>query len=205
MASESEQALAARLAAGDTSALGPLLEACRAGLIAFIQRRMSDALKSKVDPEDVYQEVAISAVKAIDSVELNEDGAFGWFCGLAERRIVDAHRRHFEAKKRAAAKEVSGSASTGTSKADLIGLMVASLTSPSAAFSRNQRVFRMFAALESLSEEGREAIKLRYISGLGPKEIAPRIGKSEGATRVLLHRTLDKIQQAMGEEDAPHR
>jgi RNA polymerase sigma-70 factor (ECF subfamily) len=49
-------------------------------------------------------------------------------------------------------------------------------------------------ALEGLPEEGREALRLRYIDGLATKEIAERMGKTDGAIRVLLTRSLSRLQ-----------
>jgi len=37
------------------------------------------------------------------------------------------------------------------------------MTSASAAFSRNQKELRLMEALDGLPEEGREALRLRYI------------------------------------------
>ena len=59
------------------------------------------------------------------------------------------------------------------------------------------------AALSKLSPEQREALKLRYIDNLPSKEIATRLGKSDGAIRVMLTRSLGQLQQLLGPENAP--
>jgi RNA polymerase sigma-70 factor (ECF subfamily) len=43
---------------------------------------------------------------------------------------------------------------------------------------------------------------LRYVEGLPSKEIARRLGKTDGAVRVLLTRSLRRLQQLVG-PDAP--
>ena len=131
---------------------------------------------------------------------------FGWLCDLVDRRIVDAHRRYFAAEKRAAGREVAGNAPATASRAGgLIDLLVASMTSPSKLFSRNARVMRMFKALEKLPQDAKDALRMRYLQGLPSKQIAEKLGKTDGAVRVLLTRALDKLQQLMGTDDAPHR
>ena len=76
-------------------------------------------------------------------------------------------------------------------------ILVASMTSPSKAFSRNQREFKMLEAVDTLNEEARTALQLRYVEGLPSKEIAERLGKSDAAVRVLLTRSLGKLQKQL--------
>jgi RNA polymerase sigma-70 factor (ECF subfamily) len=49
--------------------------------------------------------------------------------------------------------------------------------------------------LESLAPEARDALKMRYVDGLPSKEIAAKLGKTDGATRVLLTRSLARLQE----------
>ena len=74
------------------------------------------------------------------------------------------------------------------------------MTSASQAFSRNQREQRLLAAMESLPQEQREALRLRYVEGQSSKEIGARLGKSDGAVRVLLTRSLQRLRSLLGEE-----
>ena len=55
----------------------------------------------------------------------------------------------------------------------------------------------MLEALNGLTDDAREALRLRYMEGLPSKEIAERLGKSDGATRVLLSRSLTKLQEIL--------
>ena len=56
----------------------------------------------------------------------------------------------------------------------------------------------MWDALGSLPEDQREALRLRYVDGLPTKDIAQRLRKTDGAVRVMLTRSLDKLQQILG-------
>jgi RNA polymerase sigma-70 factor (ECF subfamily) len=71
------------------------------------------------------------------------------------------------------------------------------MTTASEAFSRDARALRLHQALEQLPEENRTALRLRYVDGLATKEIAQRLGKSDGAVRVLLTRTLARLEQLL--------
>ena len=184
----------------DREALGEFLTERRRPLIAFIDRQLGGALRRKVEVDDIYQEVCAEAVRALDDVELGDRDPFSWLCQLAERRIIDAHRRFFASQKRDAAREVGlGAPGGSTSRAGLLNLLVASMTSPSAAFSRDQRHLRMLAALDQLPADQREALRMRYLEGLPSKEIAEKLGKSDGSIRVMLTRALKRLQTMLGE------
>jgi RNA polymerase sigma-70 factor, ECF subfamily len=203
--SAQEAKLVGALRGGDGNALAQFLVLKQAQLMAFIDRRLGAALRRKVEPEDLYQETSAEALRSLSEVDLSERDPFNWLCQVAERRIIDAHRRFFGSQKRDAAREVSinagGGSTTDSSRPGLINLLVASMTSASAAFSRDQKQIRLLAALEKLPEDHREALKLRYIDGLPSKEIAEKMGKSDGAIRVMLTRSLAKLQQILDVEE----
>lgn len=193
-----------RLQKGDVEALAEFVTLRRHQLLAYIERQLGSALRSKVEADDIFQEVSAEAVRSLDGVCLDNRDPFGWLCQLAQRRIIDAHRRFFGAQKRSANREVSiGTPGNSSSRAALIDLLVASMTSASAAFSRDARHERLLEALEQLPEPQREALRLRYMEGLPSKEIAARLGKSDGAVRVMLTRSLSKLQKILGPEAAP--
>jgi RNA polymerase sigma-70 factor (ECF subfamily) len=179
--------------------LGDFWELRRRDLLAYIERRLGAALRRKVEPGDILQETSAEAVRARAAVDFTKHDPFGWLCQLAERRIVDAHRRYFGAQKRAAGREVSlGSPFNDTSRPGIIDLLAASLTTASEAFSRDQRHLRLLAALETLPAEMQKALRLRYVDGLPSKDIAQQLGKSDGAVRVLLTRGIGKLRDELG-------
>src|SRR5688572_3047256 len=105
-----------RLRSREPAAVAEFLQAHRPQLMAFIERQLGLALRRKVEPEDVFQETSAEAVRALPTVELGDRDPFSWLCQIAERRIIDLHRRFFDAQKRDAGREVplgSGGAETG--------------------------------------------------------------------------------------------
>jgi RNA polymerase sigma-70 factor (ECF subfamily) len=195
--SDAPNPLTARVRAGDPTALAAFVEERRPALLAFVERRLGSGLRGKLEPQDVLQELAVKALRELPATDLKDRDPFGWLCHLAEQCIVDGHR-HFAAGKRDARREIAGSAPLGDGTQDLIALLSASLTSPTKAVVRNERQGQLEAALESFSAEHREALRLRYGDGLPTKEVAKRIGKSDVATRVLLTRLVQKLQELLG-------
>ena len=198
---EELQSLTDRLAAGDAAAMSRYVEMQQGKLLAFIERRMGAALRRKVEPDDVWQEVAIEAVRGAESMDLSQRDPFSWLCQLSERRIIDAHRRFFSSQKRAADREVSINAPVrGEESSDLINLLVASMTTASQRFARSQREKALMEAIDELPDVQREALRLRYLEGLPSKEVAEQLGKTDGAVRVMLTRAMNKLQTILGAE-----
>lgn len=201
------QQLVERVRQGDSAALADYVQAKRPQLLAFIEKQLSSALRRKVEPEDLLQEISAEAVRVVAQVDLSERDPFSWLCQISERRIIDAHRRFFGAQKRDAGREVplqgGGGGGGDDERSPLVDLLIVSMTSPSSAFSRNQRELLLLAALDKLPPEQRDALRMRYVEGLPSKEIADRMQKTDGAIRVMLTRSLKRLQELLGPEAAP--
>ena len=57
--------------------------------------------------------------------------------------------------------------------------------------------------LEGLPEDRREALIMRFALGMSNREIARALGRTDGATKVLIHRALKQLEEQMAAEDAP--
>jgi len=193
--------LVARIHGRDAQAIADFIAAHRPQLMAFIERQLGAGLRRKVEPDDVFQETSAEAVRALPTAELGDRDPFSWLCQIAERRIIDLHRHFFGAQKRDAGREVPLGSDRGSDSepAGLINLLVASLTTPSQAFSRNAREARLLEALAKLPEEQQSALRMRYIESLPSKQIAERLGKSDAAVRVMLTRSLKRLHELLGE------
>jgi RNA polymerase sigma-70 factor (ECF subfamily) len=181
----------------DLAALAEFLELRRPALIAFIERRLGSALRGKVESQDVFQDLSIKSLHELPQTDLTGRDPFGWLCHLAEQCIVDGHR-HFAADKRASGREVAGNMLAKDASQDLIALLAASLTSPTQAVVRDERQRRLQVAMASFTDEQREVLRLRYVEGLATKDVAQRLNKSDVATRVLLTRLVQKLQELLG-------
>ena len=127
----SDPTLLQRIRNGDQAALADFIQQRRPQLLAFVQKNLSDAMRRKVDPEDLVQEVSVESVRALPGVDIGDRDPFNWLCQIAERRIIDAHRHHFGTQKRDAAREQPLGPSGGDGEqAGLINLLVASTDLP---------------------------------------------------------------------------
>ncbi len=149
----------------------------------------------------MLQETSAEAIRSLKGAELGDREVFGWLCQVAERRIIDAHRR-FASQKRDSGREVPIHSPVDSDHGGIIDLLVASMTTASQAFSRDQKQMRMMAALDSLPTEHRDALRMRYLEGLPSKDIADRMKKTDGAVRVMLTRSLAKLQDLLGANKA---
>ena len=61
----------------------------------------------------------------------------------------------------------------------------------------------VMANLDHLSDDRREALIMRFALGMDNREIARALGRTDGATKVLIHRAIKQLQEAMegGGED----
>lgn len=187
----------------DPKVFAEWLESQRAKVLLLLESKVSAPLRRKVDLEDLFQEAASRAYQSLEGANFPTGNPMTWFLQILDHQIVDAYRYHFAAQKRDASREVSGSLPSNASSGDLspewIDLLVASMTSPSQAFSRHVKLNRMHQALENLPPEAKQAIRWRYLENLPSQEIAVRLGKSDGAVRVLLTRTLKKLQELLSD------
>ncbi|MEO2018217.1 MAG: sigma-70 family RNA polymerase sigma factor [Fuerstiella sp.] len=198
---EDDPELLKGISEGNVDALAGFLDVNRRQLMAFISRRLGDALRTKVEVEDIFQDVSAEAIRTLTPEWPGEREPFSWLCHLSERKIVDAHRHHFDAQKRDAGKERALDArSSGGGEIGLVNMLVKSMTTPSAAFSRNAREGRLQAAIAELKEDQREAIRLKYIENKPSKEIAEALGKSDAAVRVMLTRTMKQLHELLAED-----
>jgi len=200
LVTDRENELIQRINQGDRDAMAEYLQFRRGDLLAVILNKMGMALRNKIEADDIYQEVAAGAVQKMDELDFSEKGPFGWLCEMAQRRIIDADRR-FSAQKRAKHKEVGIHGSPEQSQIGIANLLVASITSPSRAFSRQQKEFKLLHAMEQMPEDQRTVLHMRYGEGKPTKEIADSIGKTDGATRVLLTRALKKLKNLVDEDE----
>ncbi len=188
---------------------GEWLASQRESVLQMMEHRVGDALRRKLDLDDLLQDAAARALSILAKQPVAANNPLSWFLTIVDHQILDAHRYHFAAQKRDAKREVSSDAGGGNldgsgAAPGLIELLVASITSPSRAFSRNLQMERMQTALSELPEEAQNAIRWKYLDGLPSQEIAQRLQKSDGAVRVLLTRSLKKLQASL-QDVAPTR
>jgi RNA polymerase sigma-70 factor (ECF subfamily) len=193
-----ENQLRDRVRAHDPAALADFLQHFRPQLLAYIDRNLGVVLRKKVEPQDIWQETAMAAIHALPKADLSDRDPFGWLCQIAQQRIIDASRKH-AAQKRDSQFEIALNSPAGDSSRDWMSVLAASITSPSAAVARDERHGQLYEAIQGLPPDVQEVLRWRYVEDLPTKEIATRLGKTDVAVRVLLSRTVQKLQELMRE------
>ena len=60
-----------------------------------------------------------------------------------------------------------------------------------------ERMRAVMAGLERLSDDRREALIMRFSLGMSNREIARALGRSDGATKVLIHRAIKQLEEEL--------
>ncbi|MCM2371009.1 RNA polymerase sigma factor [Aporhodopirellula aestuarii] len=197
-----DESLIEKIQARDVEALAEYIAVHRDQLSGFVRSITGEHLLAVTELDDLIQEVSATAISGLSTAPLDQYSPMQWLQQIARRRVVDAHRFHFDAKIRdfGRQKSIHAAASPGgndESDGGLERLLAASMTSPSAAVSRDIRMHRMSEAIASLSEEQQAAIRLRYVDGLPTKSIAEKLGKTDVAIRVLLSRSMRELEKRL--------
>ena len=79
-----------------------------------------------------------------------------------------------------------------------LALDVASADDVQAQAVERDQLARAWQAIEGLPVERRRALVLRFVAEMSTREIGEVLGRSEGATRVLIHRALQTVSRQLG-------
>jgi RNA polymerase sigma-70 factor (ECF subfamily) len=134
--------------------------------------------------EDLTSETFLAAVDAVRR-ETVPDLTVAWLIGVARHKLVDHwRRREREERKLQALDPHPGDAGKTEDPWDVqLDAMVAHRT------------------LADLAPQHRSALTLRYLDGLPVREVASCLGRTEGATEVLLVRAKAAFRAHYGEEE----
>src|SRR6516162_9364212 len=188
-----------RAAAGDETARDALLGRHRRRLSRMVAVRFDARLAARVDPSDVVQETLAEAAASLDRYLRERPLPFyPWLRQLAQRRLIDLHRRHVQARRRSVTREVGPPGLPDHSALALADRLFARTSSPSAGPRRQERRDRVRAALAALPEPDREVLVLRILEALPTRETAAVLGISEVAVRSRQVRALDRLKGLLG-------
>jgi len=150
-------------------------------VLAYVRMRMGQSLRARMDSRDILQATLLKSFERLSEFRgTNAPSLMAWLSRIAEREILDRADFHQRARR-------SPSREAPLSGQDVLEARVTSVLSR---MIRDERVERLEAAMEGLSDAHREIILLRKFQDLPFREIAARLGKSEDACRMLLARAL---------------
>jgi RNA polymerase sigma-70 factor (ECF subfamily) len=185
---ESPQNLVQRAQKGERGAFDALIRVYEEELHKHAKARVGAHLKSKVEVEDVLQDTFTRAWKSIASFQWTGEGAFiAWLKGIAEHVILKLVSRH--GRDRLIYREEDRSSDDPT---------------PSKNLRRGERFDRLEEALQRLSPDYHEAVRLVRFQGLRIKEAAERMNRTPKAVMHLVSHGLKKLRESMGDTESLH-
>lgn len=170
----------AALKAGESGAWQWLMETY-GDQIAGYARRMGAA-----DPDDITGATLEGVARSIGTFSGSHRQLRSWIFSVAHARIVDDIRRRQRRPEVALVPESPDPAPEGMAAAADSGAM----------FDGDPV---LDAALARLTDEQQTMLHLRHVTGLSTREVAAAVGKSEGATRVALHRSTRQLRDLLSD------
>ncbi len=154
-----------------------LYQRCSTAIFAYLRQHAA----SREDAEDVLVEVFVAALENEHFTAMSEQEQQAWLWRVARNKAIDAYRR----SKHRQGVDLEQIADSTFDDDELAPEQVAL---------REEEYADLRTNLESLSEVQQEILRLRFANDLHCSEIAARMGKREGAVRVMLSRTLNLLR-----------
>ena len=163
-------------------------------------------LQPRVSPSDVVQETMLRAHKNFGQFRgTTEPELLAWLRQILVNNLARFVEQHVLAARRDVRREVSVErlgAALEQSTIQLAALVPAQGNSPSMAVQQREEAVVLADRLAHLSDDYREVLVLRNLQGLPFEEVASRIGRSVGATRMLWLRAIEKLRTFYRKDDA---
>jgi RNA polymerase sigma-70 factor (ECF subfamily) len=180
-----DRKLAQAAAGGDQSAFETLVARYR-GLIYAIAYRITLNVE---DALDVTQNVMVKMVEKIGDFE-GRGSLRGWIATIAARESMNHHRRPGRRERAAEPAAIEALIENqGTVEKNARDLL-----------EEKQRRAMVERAMACASPQQRAIFALRFMEGLGPKEIAERLELPAAQVRSQLHRAIARIREAVAKE-----
>ncbi len=167
--------LVRRAQAGERAAFAEVFEISARSVSRYVGAILGDSTRT----EDVVAQTYLDVWKQLP--RLREPERFSaWILRVAHNRAIDELRRPVA--------QPIDEAPELTSPAD---------AEPEEALLRQADVDQVREVLLQLPADHREVVALRYLQGLSHAEVARQMGRSEEASRALLHRALRRMRRLM--------
>jgi RNA polymerase sigma-70 factor (ECF subfamily) len=167
--------------AGNGEAFGRLYDHYVDSVFRFIFYRVNDRALA----EDFTSETFLRALRRISTINYQGRDIGAWFMTIA-RNIVFDHAK----SARFRLELTTGEVLEGDDHEP----------SPELTVLTNLTNARLLEAVNSLGEEQKECIVLRFLQGLSVAETAQVMGKNDGAIKALQHRAVKRLASVLGDE-----
>lgn len=190
---------------GNTSSIGVLLQQYRNYLLVLATTQIENRLQPRVSPSDVVQETMLKAHQHFDQFRgRSEAELLGWLRQILVNNLAKFVEQHVLAARRDVRREVSIErlgAALEQSTIQLAALLPAAGNSPSMAVQQREEAVVLADRLAQLPKSYREVLVLRNLQSLPFEQVAERIDRSIGATRMLWLRAIEKLRAVYAREE----
>jgi RNA polymerase sigma-70 factor, ECF subfamily len=189
--------------AGNTDALGQLLETYRVYLGFLARQQIGRRLQGKADPSDLIQEAFLGATRDFKRFRGTTEKEFlAWLRQILASLLANLVRRYHGTHKRSVRLEQQLEVELEQSSQALAGGLCDSQPSPSRQAGDREQAVLLLAALESLPAEDRDLLMLRHLEGLTFPEVAERLGRTVDSLKKRWPRALAGLRQALSRENS---
>ena len=145
----------------------------------YIYVRIGD----KNEAEDLAGEVFVKALESLKSYKERGIPMQAWLFRIAHNLLVDYLRK----RARIATVPING-------------VQIEAREDPVATAEKNIEMERVNEAMQKLTPDQREVVRLRFFSGLSSKEAGVILGKSDGAVREMQRAAIEKLRGLLTSE-----
>ena len=187
---------------GDDRAIERLLQRYLPELQGFVRLRAGAALRDREDVADIAQSVCREVLQDVGRVTYDSEAAFKHWLYTAALRVIRNRAKFWRREKRDVDRERrAGSQAGAIADHDDLLRCYRGVATPSMRLQSVEEIRRIERAFDRLTEDHREVITLSRMLGLSHAEVAERMGRTEQATRALLHRALGTLALLLEQQD----
>ena len=191
--------LLAQARAGDSLALGELLEDYRNYLLLLARLPIQRRLRGKVDPVDLVQETFLKAHRHFRQFRgSSEPELAAWLRQILSTSVANLVRHYLGSKRRDARLEQDLADELDHSSMALDRRLLAVGSSPSHRAARREQAVVVAETLARLPPDYREVIILRHLEELSFSEVAQRMDRTLDSVKKLWVRGLAQLRDLMG-------
>jgi RNA polymerase sigma-70 factor (ECF subfamily) len=177
---DTDATLIERAKRGDREAFGMLYQRYVDPIYRYVRTRVSDDR----DAEDITETVFLRSFRLLNAYEERGNPYSAYLYQVARTQLVEHYRRPEPAV------SLEEAAHSREPAAD-----------PERQLELSEELGLIKQAMDVLPEDYQEVIRLRLLLSLPTKTAATWLGRSQGATRVLLHRALKALRAELSEDN----
>ena len=187
-----------RARAGNSPALGELLELYRSYLALLARVQIGQRLQGKLDAADLVQETFLEAHRHFAQFRGSAEGELvGWLRQILAGVLANIVRRFYRTRRRDVRLERELANDLDRSSQALEQSLAAPGSTPSQRAAHREQVVLLAEALERLPDDYREVIILHHLEGLKFPEVARRMGRSIDSVKNLWARGLAQLRRLL--------